>query len=86
MFEETCRIKSTWKGTKYEHIPISINMSRLHLYNQAYPDQLVEIAGRYQIPTNELELEVTRKYLFERQHRIDPYDQPAAGPRLYDLY
>ena len=34
-------------------------MSRLHLYNQAYPDQLVEIAGRYQIPTNELELEVT---------------------------
>lgn len=59
MFEETCRIKSTWKGTKYEHIPISINMSRLHLYNQAYPDQLVEIAGRYQIPTNELELEVT---------------------------
>lgn len=59
MFKETCRIKSTWKGTKYEHIPISINMSRLHLYNQAYPDQLVEIADHYHIPTNELELEVT---------------------------
>lgn len=36
MFEEVCRIKKSWKGKKYEHIPVSVNMSRLHLYNKNF--------------------------------------------------
>ena len=40
IFEEVCRIKSSWKGRKYEHLPISVNMSRLHLYNRRFPEQL----------------------------------------------
>lgn len=59
IFEEVCRIKQSWKGKKYEHIPVSINISRLHLYNKAFPDTLENIAKTYGIPTNELELEVT---------------------------
>lgn len=59
VYEEVCRIKESWKGQKYEHIPVSVNMSRLHLYNQQFPDTLEEIAVRYGIPTEELELEIT---------------------------
>lgn len=59
MFEEVCRIKKSWKGKKYEHIPVSVNMSRLHLYNKKFPDMLVEIADRYGIDHSELEIEIT---------------------------
>ena len=59
VFEEVCRIKSSWTGEKYEHIPISINMSRLHLYDRQFPDTLEKIAGKYGIPAGELEIEIT---------------------------
>ena len=59
VFEEVCRIKKTWKGKKYEHVPISVNMSRLHLYNKHFVSDLEQIAAKYNIPNNELELEIT---------------------------
>lgn len=59
VYEEVCKIKASWKGSKCEHLPISINMSRLHLYNKNFPDELEAIADKYDIPTNELDLEIT---------------------------
>ena len=59
VFEETCRIKASWAGKKYEHIPVSVNMSRLHLYNKKFPDILESIANKYNINPNELEIEIT---------------------------
>ncbi len=59
IFEEACRLKSTWKGKKYEHIPVSVNMSRLHLYDRKFPDRLEAIAKQYEVSTNELEIEIT---------------------------
>ncbi|MCR4897310.1 MAG: EAL domain-containing protein [Lachnospiraceae bacterium] len=59
VFEEVCRIKRTWKGEKYEHIPVSVNVSRLHLFNEEFPTTLLEIAGRYGIAPGELEIEIT---------------------------
>lgn len=38
---------------------MSVNMSRLHLYNKKFPDMLVEIADRYGIDHSELEIEIT---------------------------
>lgn len=59
IFEEVCRIKSTWTGKTYAHIPISVNMSRLHLYDQQFPNKLLDIANKYNIPSSELEIEIT---------------------------
>lgn len=59
MFEEVCKIKASWAGKPYEHIPVSVNISRLHLYSKDFPEVLEEMAGRYGIPTHELELEIT---------------------------
>ncbi len=59
VFEEVCKHKASWKGEKYEHSPISVNISRLHLYDVDFPDKLEKIAGKYKIPCNELELEIT---------------------------
>lgn len=59
IYEEVCRIKATWIGKAYEHIPVSVNMSRLHLYDKQFPDKLIAIAQKYNIPTSELEIEIT---------------------------
>lgn len=59
VFEEVCRLKKEWKGTEYEHITISANMSRLHLENKNFADRLSEIAKKYDIDTKELEIEIT---------------------------
>jgi len=59
VFEEVCRIKASWKGTKYEHIPVSVNMSRLHLYNRRFADALEELAKKYDVNREELEIELT---------------------------
>lgn len=61
MFEEVCRLKASWKGKRYEHIPVSVNMSRLHLYDRGFPGRLEEIAAKYGVPTTELELEITER-------------------------
>lgn len=59
IFEEVCRLKSQWSGKSYAHIPISVNMSRLHLYDHSFPETLENIAKKYNVPTKELEIEVT---------------------------
>lgn len=59
IYEETCRIKSGWKGKSYEHIPVSVNMSRLHLYDRLFPETLLKIAYTYGISPKELEIEIT---------------------------
>lgn len=59
IYEEVCRIKSTWSGNAYAHIPVSVNMSRLHLYDRQFPDKLITIANKYNISPTELEIEIT---------------------------
>ncbi|MBQ7679032.1 MAG: EAL domain-containing protein [Butyrivibrio sp.] len=59
IYEETCRYKSRWRGRSYANTPISVNMSRLHLYDREFPMKLMQIADRYGIPHGELEVEIT---------------------------
>lgn len=59
IFEQVCRLKASWKGKKYEHLPVSVNMSRLHLYDRSFPERLEAIAQQYEIPVCELEIELT---------------------------
>ncbi len=59
IFEQVCRLKASWKGRKYEHLPVSVNMSRLHLYDRSFPERLEAMAQSYGILANELEIELT---------------------------
>lgn len=65
IFEEVCRIKNSWKGTDLEHLKVSTNMSRLHLYQRDFPDVLKGIADKYDIPTCEIEIEITESTFFK---------------------
>lgn len=61
MFEQVCKLKAQWKkkGEPYGDLLISINMSRLHLYNRKFPETLAKIADKYKIDHSELEIEIT---------------------------
>ncbi len=61
IFEEVCRLKASWKGKRYEHIPVSINISRLHLYDKNFPDRIEEIVNKYGVELTEIELEFAEK-------------------------
>lgn len=67
IFEEVCRIKADWKGRheKYADTRISVNMSRNHLYNEDFPRKLSELADRYGIRHEELEIEITETVFVE---------------------
>lgn len=70
IFEQVCALKATWKGEKYEHIPVSVNMSRLHLYNIEFPNELEAICRKYDVPTCELELEITESVFIKDTSKL----------------
>lgn len=59
VYEEVCKMKQRWVGKKYEHIPVSVNMSRMHLKDAEFPHKLKRIADKYNVSIEELEIEVT---------------------------
>ena len=70
IYEETCKIKAGWRGTEFEHLPISVNMSRLHLYNKLLPFELADIADEYRIPYEELEIEITESVFIKDSEEL----------------
>lgn len=83
MFEEICRLKAEWKKQEapYRDILISVNMSRLHLFDKRFPDTLAQIADKYNIEHNELEIEITESVfvkdsneLIDNVKRLKEYD------------
>lgn len=59
IFELVCRDMHSWNQAGYPPIPVSVNFSRRNIQDQQLPKLLYEIAARYQIPTNLLEIEIT---------------------------
>ena len=48
-----------------EPVVVSVNLSRVHLYNADLVERLVEITDRYRIPHNLIEFELTETVLFD---------------------
>ncbi len=58
VYRKVCEYKSAWKGKPYEHLVISVNLSRLHLYQTDLPEYLLSIASEYDIPAGEINFEL----------------------------
>lgn len=59
VFERVCRYKAEWKGRNYEHIIISVNLSRENIQAKELPDALFGICEKYGVPAGEIEIEIT---------------------------
>ncbi|WP_455801087.1 bifunctional diguanylate cyclase/phosphodiesterase [Amedibacillus sp. YH-ame6] len=67
MFEHVCKIIQSWISQDLPLVCISVNFSRLHLYNANFIGDLVDIANRYQVPREYIELELTETIFFENE-------------------
>ncbi len=61
MFEAACKMKDAWKGTPLEDMILSVNFSPVTFYIKDLKDRLLDIADKYGIAHNRLEIEVPGK-------------------------
>ncbi|MEG1758216.1 MAG: EAL domain-containing protein [Oscillospiraceae bacterium] len=59
VWERTCRYLHDWISRGFEIYPISVNVSRVNIYNPNLVDTLTELVGRYQLDPSMLNLELT---------------------------
>lgn len=68
IFEEVCRQIREWLDEGYEVMPISVNISRLHLYRQNFVHSYLEIVEKYDIPVKLIQLELTETVLLANEN------------------
>lgn len=70
IWEETCRYLRKWLDEGRAVKPVSVNVSRIDLYDPKLVDYLVALRGRYGIPARYLELEITESAYTEDPEQI----------------
>jgi EAL domain-containing protein (putative c-di-GMP-specific phosphodiesterase class I) len=65
MLEQVCLLQRRRLNENKTAVPISVNQSRLLLYNPSYVDTLIDLVDRYEIPHHLIELEITETVVFE---------------------
>ena len=64
IFEEVCRTLSRWLADGRTVFPVSVNLSRQHFKHPDFLSRLADLARRYRVPTNLLQLELTESIFF----------------------
>lgn len=59
VLENICGLQQQWKKQGYNIVPISVNESRLHLYNENHINDLLDLVNKYNVQPNTIELEMT---------------------------
>lgn len=78
MFSQVCKIISSWIENGLPVVTISVNFSRLHLSNNHFVHELVQIASRYNVPTKYIEIELTETVIFDNEY--------VFGNLLFELH
>lgn len=59
VYEEVFKILQKWMKEGKEVVPVSLNVSRIHLYDENFVKEFKELVDKYEIPYSLLELELT---------------------------
>ncbi|WFR59398.1 EAL domain-containing protein [Anaerocolumna sp. AGMB13025] len=59
IYEEVCKLIRSWIDTGMPVVPISVNVSRIHLNDEDFVNEIKKLVDHYQIPCYLLELELT---------------------------
>ncbi|MGO5315616.1 bifunctional diguanylate cyclase/phosphodiesterase [Paraeggerthella sp. LCP19S3_G8] len=65
VFEQSCKLIRSWIDAGIEPLPLSVNLSPLHLHDDRFLDAFEEIRKRYDVPAELLEFELTESVAFE---------------------
>lgn len=70
MFERVCGLIRDWMERGVPVVTVSVNFSRLHLANGDFIDSLVQIARRYGVPAEYIELELTETVVLDNEELL----------------
>lgn len=66
VYEDVCRTMREWIDEGMKVIPISVNVSRVHLYEEnKFIEDLIELVDKYRIPHELIELELTENVFID---------------------
>ena len=70
IWEQVCILLNKWQTSGSKCIPISVNMSRLHLNNRDFKTTIVNMLQKYHINHKWFELELTENLLFDNLNQM----------------
>lgn len=70
IFRQVCALLRKWIDEGRHPVGISVNISRAHLFHDAFPENYIAIKKAYRIPDNLLEVELTESMMFENHVKI----------------
>ncbi|MBS6194187.1 MAG: EAL domain-containing protein [Clostridiales bacterium] len=65
VWEETCKILRLLEDKGYGKLSVSVNVSRVDVYEESFVDKISELALRYRIQPSQLHLEITESAVVE---------------------
>lgn len=65
VWEQVCKILRKWIDEGKKVFPISVNVSRLHLYNPLFRITIEKLVKKYNLPHSLIELELTENLFFD---------------------
>lgn len=72
MWEEACRSIRRWMDNNIEPVPISVNVSPLHLQDDKFIDVIIGLLDKYLIDKNLFILEIPERGLMDSNFTIEP--------------
>lgn len=70
VFEEVCKSLEKWVKKGHKPVKISVNCSRIHFKDPAFLRRYTNIADKYSIDRNLLEIELTESVVMENSERL----------------
>lgn len=73
IWEQVCQLLRDWLDRGLPQVPVSVNVSRLHLYDDGFCDKVIGLCEKYRVPPHLLGLEITESACVN------------ASPGVYDV-
>lgn len=70
IFEEVCRLLTEQKNSGDRLFPVSVNFSRQHIRESDFAGRLSQVADKYNVPHDLLEVEITESAMVNESYRI----------------
>ncbi len=70
MWEEACKAIQSWKNAGRKRFPVSVNVSRYHIYNHKIESILENLLTKYDLNPGDLSLEITETMFFDNSNEL----------------
>lgn len=70
IWEQACICLKRWMNEGLEPVPISVNVSRMHIHDTNLSEKLLGLIRKYDLSPNLLELELTESIFFENEELL----------------